>query len=157
MPDAATLSTVDLRRIGCVGAAETFMNSLTLKGGVLRNVGDMLRITGALELAANVNNKTSKLYFGATVIATRGPSADNASAHYFEALLMLLAGGTQLAYGRTTNRSTASFNLQTVDAIAENVNNPITIRTSGQGAATDDLISRFLKIEYLPVGSNYDF
>lgn len=157
MSDAATYTTVDTRRIGNVGSSETQMCAITIKPGILRNDGDAIRLTAVLELAANANAKTSRLWFGTLVVGGRGPAADNDSSHLIEALITRLSPTNQYSYGKTLNRSTGTTILQVNDTVTENVEIPILIRITAIGVATNDLISRLLKVEYLPVGTVYSF
>jgi hypothetical protein len=152
------LSTIDQRRIVQTGAGENDLNIITLPGGVLRNPGDQIIITAAMELAANANNKTTRVYFAGNLVAERGPTADNASTRYHEVTVNLRdVNGLMYAIGRTFNRSTGSWIMSIYDvATPINYQNPIIVKSTGTGIADSDVISRFLKVEYKPVGTNYN-
>lgn len=52
------------------GTSEQTLYTYTLPANTLANAGDSLRVECSAATAANANNKTLKLYFGASVIST---------------------------------------------------------------------------------------
>lgn len=59
------------------GTDEQVLKTYTLPGGTLSTAGQALRITCWGRTAANGNNKTRKLYFGANVITTATEAAND--------------------------------------------------------------------------------
>jgi hypothetical protein len=155
--DASSLITVRTNRVGTVGSGEQTLLSITLPPNVLRRNGDILRISASMQLAANGNNKTGVLYAGPTTIAGRGPAADNNSTYFIQALLTRLSEINCQSVGYCMNLIGANAIVLNRDAIAIPAAGPLVIRLAGNGTSDNDLVSRLLKVEYLPVESNFDF
>ncbi len=60
--------------VGNVGLGEDTLQTFTLLANALNANGKAIRIRATFRVAANTNIKTVKLHFGATVIASSGPS-----------------------------------------------------------------------------------
>lgn len=155
MANSPSLSTIQTARVGSVGAGETNLLRLFIPGGLLRNDGDMLHITAGVILAANANNKTTNLYFGATTIASRGPAADNGIGQLIEAWVVRLGAASQQSHGVLMNGISATVVHLICDALVEILSAPIELKITGTGVADNDIVSRFLKFTYLPASSNF--
>src|SRR5262245_40616947 len=94
------LPVVKLDRTQNQGGAETDVSIITLPPGVLRNIGDALKITSSFSLAANANSKTNKTYFGATVVGGR-TSTDNATPRMDEVWVYKRGANQQFSVGLT--------------------------------------------------------
>jgi hypothetical protein len=156
LPSAQVFSTVKTERVGSLGSDETTLLSITIPPGVLKNIGDCLRVTAIVSNAANANVKTAKLYVGANTFAARGGAADNGASYYMQCIVTRLASDDCQGTGFLVT-TLGNINVVNRDSVANNWDTPIEIRVTGQGTSNDDLVSRLLKVEYLPAGSNYTF
>jgi|SRR5215510_3933548 len=157
MADAVMLPTVTTVQKGNIGAGEQAIIRYFLKGNVLRNPGDTIRITAIVVTAANANNKTTILYFGALGIATRGPAGDNNSVHVHQAWVTRMPDGSQRATGMVTNLTSSSTVVFNRDVLNESLDQPVEIKLTAQGTNDNDIVSRFFKVEYLPVNDNFEY
>lgn len=155
MGNSPTLPTCLFTRKGSVGAGETILLQLFLPPGLFRNDGDQLRITSSFILAVNANSKANNTYFNGTSVAGR-VSTDSGLGRLDVVMVTRISPTSAQAYGVTFNGPTATVVNVIQDAIVTNFANPIEVKMSGTGVADNDLVSRFLKVEYLPVGDNYN-
>jgi len=137
-------------RVGNVGAGATDLLTLIVPAFILKNDGDQLLITASCILAANTNNKTTSLLFGSTALTSRGPAGDNGIGQLHEAWVTRLAGNTQQSHGVIMNGATATVVGTIQDSIAEDPGAPITIKLRATGTADNDIVSRFLRVAYIP-------
>lgn len=144
----------DLVEAGNVGTDETILNSVMLPPGLFgRELGDAIRITAAFAYAANGNTKTIKLYFGASSSTVNGRVAADNGATYIIQALIVNKGSFQRSISTLFSGSNGLC-INKINQYTENLNAPIRVRITGQSnAASDDVTSRLLKVEYVPVGS----
>ena len=103
----------------------------TLPAGTLNTNGKAVRVTAVFDYLNNGNNKTSKIYFGGSVIGGRGAAADNNSFILIEASVIRTGAATQKAAGGTSVSTTAT-RLVTVVTPSETLADAITIKATGQ-------------------------
>lgn len=155
LPTVAVFKTVKTERVGSVGAVETTLLTITIPPNTLRKDGDALRVTAATQYAANVNVKTGKLYVGVDTIASRGGVADSGAAFYYEGMIVRTGAFDSYSIGRVLT-TLGNILVTNRDSIANDWSTPIEIKLTGQGVANDDVISRLLKVEYVPADSTYE-
>jgi hypothetical protein len=145
----------DLSAVGNVGAGEDVLSSVILPANALdTNFVSALRITGWGICAANANAKTIKLYFGATVLTTMAVAV-NDGAWRVDAVVVRIGVGNQEAIGEARERAYAAgasvysgvHILQTNPV--ETLSSPVTIKTTGEGVANNDIIAKCLMVEIL--------
>jgi len=153
-PTAATIIATKTDRVQNSGAAETDLITLRIPPGTLRNIGDTLVITAAVNLAANANNKTNKLYIGTTQISTR-TGTDNNLPRTTQAWVTKRGNNQQNCVSLEQLHGNATNVIFTDTTEAEDV--PLLVRYTGQGVSTGDLESRLLQVTYVPVGSVFGF
>lgn len=81
------------------GTAEQVLQTYTVPANTLASAGQGLRISCWGTTGATANNKTRKLYFGASVITTATEAA-NAQNWYLELIVMRTGAATQAVMGR---------------------------------------------------------
>lgn len=156
LPVAASLLIARTDRVQSQGGAETDLITLRLPPGLLRNIGDCIRIVCAAALAANGNSKTDKLYFGSGGTPASGrTNASNNLPRMNHVWVFKRGINQQSACG--LNHENGAASLVTLNDFTVNENEPILIRFTGQGVATGDIESRFLQVEYIPFNSNFNF
>lgn len=136
-------------RIGSVGAGETILLQLWLPANLLKNDGDQLHIVSSIILAANANSKANNIYFNGTTITGR-IATDNGLGRLDEAWVTRLSAGNVQAYGLTFNGPTATVVNIVRDAIATDLLAPVEVKLTGTGVADNDIVSRFLRVAYIP-------
>ena len=117
--------------------AETTLQTYTLPGGSLSAAGQSLRVTCWGGTGANTNNKTMKLYFGATAVST-ATAATNNKGWFLDYIVMRRTATTEGFLGRGVVDTTA-VSPSTADA-AETLASDIVIKctgTNGTASATD--------------------
>ena len=130
-------------QVANVGAGEDDLQTLTSTAGTLDANGEMIVIIAAGTTAANGNAKTIKLYYGATVIASSGATVWNNLPWVIIAVVIRTGAATQLAFGLVTASAIAPI-IVAPTTPGETCANAITIKTTGEGVANDDIVSRAL-------------
>ena len=127
---------------------EDTLYTYALPANALSAVGKSVRVRVWGSTAANGDNKTAKLYFGATAFSS-GAAAANAKDWYLEALVTKTAANTQTACFNGTFNGTALATQ--VSAPAETDSAAITIKATGANgtAAANDLTARCFIVEFL--------
>jgi hypothetical protein len=123
--------------------------SYTLPANTLNANGKALRIRVILTTAANANNKTCTLYFGATTLKLHGPLASNAQTWLFEAIVYRTGASAELA---TTQGHVAATLMTTVtNTPAADTTAGIVIRVTGTNgtAVANDILFRSAIVELL--------
>lgn len=149
---AGFLGMIDTPLVGAfgnVGSAETDLASVVLQANSLYKNGMAFKLFAHGYFAANGNNKRLRAYFGSALIVDSGVLTSNDVSWYFEAYVIRRATAIQHLFtiGREGNNSMA-FHTGTPErgtAVAEAETADITVRVSGEGVATDDIVcSSFL-------------
>ena len=141
---------VNTTPVGNVGAGEDDLITYTLPGGTLATNGDSLLCTFAGTTAANTNAKTGKLYFGASSSSLLSTSSAGVTYWKMQMLVVRTGAATQRVVMWGGNNGADIYN-QYFDA-TETLSGNITIKATGTGVSNDDVIAKFLTVEYLPYG-----
>ncbi len=126
--------------------AETTLQQYSLPGGTLANPGDSVRVTCWGTTGANGNNKTMKLYFGSTAIATP-TGATNAKGWRLQMTVMRRTATTQAVDSWGLVDTTA---VSPVDADgAETLSGNVLIKCTGTNgtASAADITAQGLLVE----------
>jgi hypothetical protein len=137
VPKVLTLSTATVGTPASL--VETDLWSYSLPANYL-TTGKGILVRVILTSAANANNKTATLYFGATTLKAHGPLASNAQTWLFEAVIYGTGAAAQLA---TTQGHVGATLMTTVtNTPAADSTGAITIRVTGtNGTANANDIS----------------
>lgn len=112
--------------------------------------GQGVRIKAWGTTAANGNNKTVRLKFGATNVMTTGPVASNNETWHFEAEVFRTGGATQDAVSFVSFFNGVITQAQITNP-AETLTGAVTIAVSGQNgtAAANDIVAEGFTVEYI--------
>jgi hypothetical protein len=131
---------------GNTSTGETTLDTYTLPAAFLAS-GKGLRITAFGSYANNANNKTVKVYVGATVIAAPSTAASTGTWHAM-GVVLYTGASAQVAWMRSaqTSGSNETSNTNTVTTPAEAVSGTIIIKVTGQSntASSDVLLKGFI-------------
>ncbi len=119
---------------------EEILKTYTLTGGTLDTDGDQIEINGVYQTAANGNNKTETIKFGATTVATTGVVAFNNVTLSFRVIINRTGAATQSAIGILTSSAGAVY--MTYSTPAETLSGSVAIQmcsTNGTAAAGDSI------------------
>lgn len=131
------------------GTSEQVLGTYSLPANALDQVGRRLKIRATFHCAANANNKTMKLYFGASVIST-GVLATNDKNGWLELDVVKSGASTQIVCGRgqvDTTMLTPYVNASGADADTA----AIVIKFSGTDgtSSANDIIMDDFYTEYM--------
>lgn len=133
------------------GTSEETLYTYTLPANSLANVGDSVRIRCGATTAANANNKTFKIYFGASSFSS-GTVASNNGAFNFEMIVTRTAAATQMVWSSGTG-GTAGITpiLPTYTAGADDLTTALVIKCTGQdgSASAADISGKFMLVEMI--------
>ena len=139
---------VDSTQADNSGAGETDLISFSLPANSLSANGKGVRIKASGTFAANSNSKTVRLYFGSSVLISNDiTTAPSNKAWLLEADVFRDSSSTQEFHAQ----GIVGAVLQTLamSNLAATMTNAITIKVTGQGAASSDITAFFLTVEFL--------
>lgn len=130
--------------VGNTGTGETPLLFTSLPPGVLLNTGDSIDIEAVFNFTATGDNKTCKLYFGASVILAVGPAAQSGGSLIMRARVVRVNANSQVCYGTAWITSGGTMNAVTSNYLnnaTENLAAAVTIKGTGTcGANTNNEI-----------------
>lgn len=138
---------------------EKTLHQYTLPAGKLATNGDAVRIRTWIQHAANANNKTTLVYFGASTVCVPTGQTYNNVAFVIDAWVFRVNGTTQLGLGSGLQPnidaawSTAAGGGLTLSAPAETLSGTVLIKITGQSSVAgtaDDVKALATVIDYLP-------
>lgn len=144
---------VDTTQRANTGIGETNLTTYTLPASSLATDDQYLTWEVAGTFAANANNKRVRLYFGATVVLDTNSLAfaDGAS---WRAIVSIFRTGaaTQKAIATFFSEDAvlAGVILQSYTTPAETLSGTITIKTTGQGGASSDVLQELHRVQWHP-------
>lgn len=129
---------------------EDTLHTYSMPAGTLGTNGNGVRVTCWGSTGANGNNKTMKLYFGASSIST-GAIAANAQTWFLKLLVLRTGAATQIVQGEGVS-GTASVTPVAVynnSAGTDNLAAAVTIKCTGQNgtASANDIIATGMLVE----------
>lgn len=143
----------DVTPVGNVNAGEDDLMSFSVVGATLNIDKQAMRWRAWGTTAANVNAKNIKCYFGATVLVTTGALSFNGASWEAEGVVLRTAAATQTA-NATTATSSALLPITVLTTTpAETLSGAVTMKCTGEGVATNDIVQNGYEIEWLPVGA----
>lgn len=132
-----------------VGTGETTLATYTLPAATLVATNDSLRVRAWGQAAANANTHTFRLYFGATVVATRVSTSATSIAWIMDSEVIRTGAATQVAYGMWEGVLTGMANTYTTPA--ETLSGTIVVKMTGQSdTAGGDITLKYFSVDYLP-------
>jgi len=135
---------------GNVTTGNTTLGTYTIAANSMpADSGKVLRMIAWGKTAANGNNKTITLEFGATIVATLALAATNDKDWVLEATIIQGATGAQTAYGKLYLEG-AGNELISVTTPSETQTGNIVARLRAEsGTASDDILLKGMVIEFL--------
>jgi len=131
------------------GTSAQILQTYTIPAGTATTAGQGFRIQAWGTTAANANNKTMSLTFGATTVATTGALAANAANWVLFADVFLTSATAQTAVGQT--QSGTSVQAASTSTPAETMANAITITMTGTDGTSSagDITCTGMIVEFL--------
>lgn len=150
---AARLSGVilsDFATYNTSGAGETTFSSIPIPANTLAVNGQAIRVTAFGQTANNANGKTFRIYFGATPVAPTF-TASQPNNWVVSVLLVRTAAGAQYMICEnkcfSVNAGTMAFTILNPVTPAENLAGAVTLRSTGQGGANNDITQTLFLVE----------
>jgi alkyl sulfatase BDS1-like metallo-beta-lactamase superfamily hydrolase len=140
--------TANTTAVGNVGSGEDDLMSYAVAAGLLGTDGWGLEVLAGFVCANNGNNKTIKLYFGATAVVTLGAGAFTAEDAVIRATIIRTGATAQVAIGDVVNKSTA-WAKAFYTAPAETLANAITIKCTGSATSDNDVSQKLMLIRLI--------
>lgn len=132
------------------GAGETDLITYSLGANSLVNNGDILEIEAWGIYAANANNKTVKLVFGSQTILTTGAIAANDGSWKINATIIRESATTQEIVTQIISSNSSVADSTTRTAGTQDLATALTIKCTGTGTSSSDIIQYALKINLTP-------
>jgi hypothetical protein len=130
---------------------ETDLWSYSLPANTLSANGKVLRVTVMGITGATANNKTVKVYFGATAMTFFGPTNFNNTPFICQAIIVRTGASSQILYRFMSAQGTTYGNVGGSATPAENTAGAITIKVTGTNgtAAAGDVVFKTAIVEIL--------
>lgn len=128
---------------GNVGGAETDLFSYTLTFGTLNKTNSSILLFACGNSAANGNNKTLKVKFGSTTLATIGPFALNNGSWVIHAELVRTGASTESFW--IEYHDNAGNNTIAVGTASESLAVNQSLKMTGTGTANSDTTMLYIK------------
>lgn len=132
---------VNTTAVGNVGAGEDDLMTYSLPASALIANGDHVEIDAWGTYAANANNKTVKLYFGATAVFDSGALSVSGGAWRVRATVVRTGATAQIAVSSNHNST------QTASP-AETLSGAVTIKCTGEATADNDIQQLGMIVRY---------
>lgn len=140
---------VNTTPVSNTGTGETDLITYALPGGSLSANGKGVEITAWGTLAANADNKTVRMYFGATVIAASITVTSSGSGWYAHGTVIRTGATTQVAGAVITMNNSGAYPNGT--SPTETLSGNVTIKATGQsGTGSNDITQTGLVVKALP-------
>lgn len=162
---AATLKRVsaviahNVADVTTTGVAIETLYTFVIEANTLANNGESIDLDVTLSTAANVNNKTATIVFGATTIGTQGPVAANAESFRMRCSIYRTAAATQKAvcegfhHPQAGVGGAAMFGIEQITLPAETLSGAVNLLVRGTTpTAAGDITARMAKVFWNPVG-----
>lgn len=128
-----------------VGTAEQFLAAYNLPAGYLARNGQSVRFKATFSFAANTNNRTPKIYFGASVTKTGTVNATSGGSASYECIVSRSGAATQTS--SCVGLDGVTNVVQTFPAGTEDLTAAVAIRascTDGTSSAADCVLQNFI-------------
>ena len=136
--------------VGNVTVGEDDLITYALPANSLSANGKAVKIKVWGTTANNVNAKTLKLYFGSQIILTNSLAVSIAGFWYAEAIVVRTGASTQDIFANlNTNTATVAVVDQEITAGTQTDTAAITIKCTGEGTDTNDVVQEGLLVEFL--------
>jgi hypothetical protein len=121
-----------------VDTTEDTLHTYSVPANTLAFPGQAIRVRGWGTFAANANNKTLKVYWGATNVYSSGVLAANNTTFYYEMLVLMQSAGNQLVvFNGQVNSAIVTTTLVTATLVETAANIVKSTGTSGTAAANN--------------------
>lgn len=129
---------------------ETTLDTVTLQASHLAVNGQMIRITFAGQLANTANQKTIKIYFGATSVTVLSASTDANLSYWGECIVTRLGAASQRMHTRYSHGTTGGTPNQShaTATPTETLSGTVVVKITGQSnAASNDITNSLFLVE----------
>lgn len=137
---------INVTPVGNVDAGEDDLMTYTLPANTLSANTYGVRITAFGALAANGNAKTVKLYFGSYVVSTFSGTSSNIR---WEATATIFRSGATSQIGTGSFQAGNALSNLPLNEPTETLSGAVVIKVTGEGVATNDIVQRFMLVEFL--------
>lgn len=128
-------------------ATDDTLFSFSLPAALLASNNQAVRVRASGVFAGNGNNKTVKIFFGATAVATTGVVTNNGTHWHAEAIVYRTAAATQLGDGLIW---TALLPFPTKSAPGETLSGAVVVKVTGASPTTNaanDVLGHTFSVE----------
>lgn len=134
--------------VGNIGVGEDNLITYSLLANSLSSTADYIEIRAYGTFASNANNKRVKLYFGTATLIDTGVVAANSGSWIIDSTISRITSASELAISKIISDNTLVTDGSSFVAATQNLAGNITIKCTGEGVATDDIIQKGLIIKW---------
>lgn len=137
---------VNTTEVSNVGTGEDDLITYSVPASTLATDGDSLEITAWGTFAANGNNKTIKIKFGATTILDTTAVAANGGSWVIRAGVIRTGAATQQCYASLVTDNTSLPDIAKYTTAAETLSGAVTLKCTGEATSNADITQKGLKV-----------
>jgi hypothetical protein len=137
-----------------VTTGETTLISYIMQPNVMALDGYSVTIKAWGTFAGNANNKEVKLYFGSTIIYDTGAHAVNSGTWYISATVIRTGSATEQSIASITSSNSTIASTASYTTPTETLGSAVTIKCTGTGTATSDIVQNGMIIGVNPYNAN---
>jgi len=139
---------VNTTAVGNVGSGEDNLITYSVPANTLIATGDYLDIDAFGTFAANVNNKTLKLHFGATTVISTGALAINSGSWRITAKVIRTGAATQKIIATVTTSNALLVSSVAYVTAAETLSGAVVLKCTGEATSDNDVVQEALIVKY---------
>lgn len=140
----------DTTTVGNITTGEDTLYTYSVPAATLAVDKDSIRGFVAGTFAANGNNKTIKVKFGAITILNTGAVAFNAGSWRIDFFVIRTGATTQKCFGAFTSSNTTLDETATYIVAAETLSGAVSLTVTGEATATNDIVGEIFRVEFMP-------
>lgn len=137
---------INTTAVGNVGVGEDDLITYSVPAATLAADGDSLEISAWGTFAANANNKTVKIKFGATTILDTGAVAANSGNWVIRATVVRTGAATQQCFATLVTDNATLTDIAKYTTAAETLANAITLKCTGEATSDNDISQKGMKV-----------
>lgn len=139
---------VNTTDVGNVGTGVDDLQSFPVPAGALSADGDFMEYEFVITFAANANNKTVRVVYGATEVYNSTAQAQNGGTMIISGRIVRTSATTQDVTARVSVDGTLYTDIANYTTAAETLSGAVILKDTGEATSDNDIISKILTVKF---------
>jgi hypothetical protein len=140
----------DVTDVGNVTTGEDDLITYSVPAAQLAATGDYIEFEMSFVFAANSNNKQVKIKYGAVTMYATGAQPQNDGSMVISGRVIRTGAATQRITVKSITNGTMFTDYADYTTATETLSGAVTLKATGEGTATNDIIQKTLVVKYFP-------